>query len=87
MSTQPSTEREYRQGPSLGTVIWGAVVVALAALIVAGRLGWFAVDPGMVAVVLLLVGGLGLVVGGAVAAARGRRGPAGVRSPEERAES
>ena len=85
MSTQPSTEHEYRQGPSLGTVIWGAVVVALAALIVAGRLGWFAVDPGMVAVVLLLVGGLGLVVG-AGAAARGRRGPAGVRSPEERAE-
>ena len=85
MSTQPSTEHEYRQGPSLGTVIWGAVVVALAALIVAGRLGWFAVDPGMVAVVLRRGGGGGGVGGGGVAAARGRRGSAGPGSPEERA--
>jgi hypothetical protein len=82
MSTHPDTQQQYQGGPSVATVVWGAIVVALAALIVAGRLGWLAVDPSVVAVTLLLVAGLGLVVGGAVAAVRGRsRSAAAPRRP------
>lgn len=76
MSSTFGARGEPEQGPSLGTVVWGAVVVAAAALIVASRLGWFTVDPGVAAVALLLLAGLGLVVGGVVAGARNRRRPA-----------
>lgn len=73
MSTNASPQRHGGDAPSVGTIIWGGVVIAVAALIAAGRLGWLSVDPGLVAVVLLLVAGVGLVVGGILAATRGRR--------------
>ncbi|MDR6621000.1 hypothetical protein [Sinomonas atrocyanea] len=77
MSTMSEDPRgQEQQGPSVSTIVWGAVVVVVAALIVAGRLGWFSLDPSVAAVVVLLVAGLGLVAGGVITAAR-RRGPTG----------
>ena len=73
MSTNLSEHSEFKQGPSVGTIVWGAVVVAIAGLLVASRLGWFTVDLGVAAVSLLLLAGLGLVVGGGLAASRSRR--------------
>ncbi|WP_369045100.1 hypothetical protein [Sinomonas sp. P10A9] len=73
MSTNFKAQHEYPRGPSVGTIVWGAVLVVTAALIIAGRVGWLSVDPGVAAVVLLLIAGLGLVVGGALAGARRRR--------------
>lgn len=68
-----STNEIGKHGPSVGTIVWGAVVVAIAGLLVSSRLGWFTVDPGVAAVALLILAGLGLVVGGGLAAARSRR--------------
>lgn len=73
MSANLSEHSEFKQGPSVGTIVWGAVVVAVAGLLVASRLGWFTVDLGVAAVSLLLLAGLGLVVGGSLAATRSRR--------------
>ncbi|AMM33720.1 hypothetical protein SA2016_3055 [Sinomonas atrocyanea] len=74
---QGAREGAPERGPSVSTIVWGAVVVAAAALLVASRLGWFTVDPGVVTVALLLVAGVGLVIGGVVAASRNRRGSGG----------
>ena len=73
MSANASEQSEYKHGPSVGTVVWGAVVVAIAGLLVSSRLGWFTVDLGVAAVSLLLLAGLGLVVGGTLAASRSRK--------------
>ena len=61
------------RGPSVGTIVWGAIVIAIAGLLASSRLGWFTVDPGAAAVALLLIAGLSLVVGGGIAAARSRK--------------
>lgn len=73
MSANASEQSEYKHGPSVGTVVWGAVVVAIAGLLVSSRLGWFTVDLGVAAVSLLLLAGLGLVIGGTLAASRSRK--------------
>ncbi|WP_136610777.1 hypothetical protein [Sinomonas albida] len=73
MSANASEQSEFKHGPSVGTVVWGAVVVAIAGLLVSSRLGWFTVDLGVAAVSLLLLAGLGLVVGGTLAASRSRK--------------
>ena len=70
-----------KQGPRVGTIVWGAVVVAIAGLLVASRLGWFTVDPSVAAVAILILAGLGLVVGGGLAAARSRRAVDGGEPP------
>lgn len=71
MSTQQETRSET-SGPSIGTIVWGAVVIVVGALMLANRLGWFSVDPGYAAAGILLLAGLGLVIGG-IAASRRRR--------------
>ncbi|NUP73777.1 MAG: hypothetical protein HOQ07_03885 [Sinomonas sp.] len=73
MSTNFAEHSELKKGPSVGTVVWGAVVVAIAGLLVVSRLGWFTIDLGVASVALLLLAGLGLVVGGGLAAARSRK--------------
>ncbi|KHL05493.1 hypothetical protein [Sinomonas humi] len=75
-----------KQGPRVGTIVWGAVVVAIAGLLVASRLGWFTVDPALAAVALLILAGLGLVIGGGLAAARSRRAVEGGESSTPEAE-
>jgi hypothetical protein len=66
---------EEKQGPAVGTIVWGAVVIAVGALMLANRLGWLTVDPGFAAAGVLLLAGLGLVIGGLLASRR-KRGPA-----------
>lgn len=70
-----STQQDFRpetSGPSIGTIVWGAVVIVVGALMLANRLGWFSIDPGYAAAGILLLAGLGLVIGG-IAASRRRR--------------
>ncbi|WP_138442197.1 hypothetical protein [Sinomonas susongensis] len=83
MSTNEIGQRGNRQGPRVGTIVWGAVVVVIAGLLVSSRLGWFTVDPGLAAVALLILAGLGLVVGGGLAAARSRRAVDGGQAPAD----
>ncbi|WP_430296444.1 hypothetical protein [Sinomonas sp. B1-1] len=64
-----------KQGPAVGTIVWGAVVIAVGALMLANRLGWLTVDPGFAAAGVLLLAGLGLVIGGLLASRR-RQGTA-----------
>ncbi|MDQ4501799.1 hypothetical protein [Sinomonas sp. ASV322] len=74
-------EQDATRGPSVGTMVWGVVVVAIAGLLLASRLGWFAVDPGVAAVSLLVIAGVGLVVGGTLAGARRRKAVDGAAYP------
>lgn len=65
-------------GPSLATVIWGAIVVVLAVLLIGGRFGWFSiVEPRIAGVALLVLAGLALIVGGVLASMRRRNGTRG----------
>ena len=68
-----STQQDFRpetSGPSIGTIVWGAVVIVVGALMLANRLGWFSIDPGYAAAGILLVAGLALVIGGIAASRR-----------------
>ncbi|WP_369045097.1 hypothetical protein [Sinomonas sp. P10A9] len=68
-----STQQDFRPetyGPSIGTIVWGAVVIVVGAFMLANRLGWFSIDPGYAAAGILLVAGLALVVGGIAASRR-----------------
>jgi hypothetical protein len=61
-------------GPSparVGTVVWGLVVLALAALIIIGQLGIVALNGTYVLIGLMIGAGAALVVGGLLSA-RGR---------------
>lgn len=71
MSTQQDIRPET-SGPSVGTIVWGAVVIVVGALMLANRLGWFSIDPGYAAAAVLLLAGLGLVLGGVLASRRRR---------------
>lgn len=55
----------------VGTIVWGLVVLALAALIIVARLGLVALDWGWVLIGLMIGAGAALVVGGLISA-RGR---------------
>jgi hypothetical protein len=61
-------------GPSparVGTVVWGLVVLALAALIIIGQLGIVALNGTYVLIGLMIGAGAALVIGGLLSA-RGR---------------
>lgn len=84
-----STQQDFRpetSGPSVGTIVWGAVVIVVGALMLANRLGWFSIDPGYAAAGVLLLAGLGLVIGG-IAASRRRRAVADDGAPVAAAEN
>ncbi|MET1066083.1 MAG: hypothetical protein ABWX85_14110 [Arthrobacter sp.] len=55
----------------VGTIVWGLIVVALAALIVISQLGLVALNGTYVAIGLMLGAGATLVIGGLLSA-RGR---------------
>lgn len=76
MGTQEYGAVAEKQGPAVGTIVWGAVVMAVGALVLADRLGWLDVEPGYAAAGVMLLAGLGLVVGGLLAAGRRRRAAA-----------
>jgi hypothetical protein len=65
--------QEPREGfpVRVGTVVWGLVVLALAALIIISRLGIVALDGSYVLIGLMIGAGAALVIGGLLSA-RGR---------------
>lgn len=62
-----------RRGPRVATIVWGFVVVAFGAVVLAGALG-ARVDLGLASIVVLAAAGVTLVVGSIVSGARRRRG-------------
>jgi len=72
---EPAHSTEARHGgPSparVGTVVWGLIVLALAALIIIGQLGIVALNGTYVLIGLMIGAGAALVVGGLLSA-RGR---------------
>jgi len=73
--TEPARSTGARHGgPSparVGTVVWGLIVLALAALIIIGQLGIVALNGTYVLIGLMIGAGAALVVGGLLSA-RGR---------------
>ena len=55
----------------VGTIVWGLIVVALAALIIVSQLGIVALNGTYVAIGLMIGAGAALVIGGLLSA-RGR---------------
>ena len=64
-STEPGGPRAR-----VGTVVWGLIVLALAALIIVSRLGLVALNGTYVLIGLMIGAGAALVVGGLVSARR-----------------
>ena len=64
-------EQQANQPARVGTIVWGLVVLALAALIIVARLGLVALNGTYVLIGLMLGAGAALVVGGLISA-RGR---------------
>ena len=64
---------DQQAGPParVGTIVWGLIVLALAALIIVARLGLVALNGSYVLIGLMLGAGAALVVGGLISA-RGR---------------
>jgi hypothetical protein len=68
--------QEPREGfpVRVGTVVWGLVVLALAALIIISRLGIVALDGSYVLIGLMIGAGAALVIGGLLSARGSARG-------------
>lgn len=64
-----------RRGMRVGTIVWGLVLISLAALLLAVRLTDIRLDAGLVALGLIIGAGTALVVGGLLSAL-GRRNQA-----------
>ncbi len=62
-----------RRGPRISTIVWGFVIAAFGAVVLASAFGAH-VDTGLVAILVLAVAGVTLVVGSIVSGARRRRG-------------
>jgi membrane-associated phospholipid phosphatase len=69
----PATPAEPQESPParVGTVVWGLIVLALAALIIISRLGLVALNGTYVLIGLMIGAGAALVIGGLLSA-RGR---------------
>lgn len=57
-----------REGARVGTVVWGLIVLALAALIIISRLGLVVLNGTYVLIGLMIGAGAALVIGGLVSA-------------------
>lgn len=68
-SAGPEPVEDYP--PRVGTIVWGLIVVALAALIIISQLGIVALNGTYVAIGLMIGAGAALVIGGLLSA-RGR---------------
>jgi hypothetical protein len=75
LPTEPARSTGARHGgrspARVGTVVWGLIVLALAALIIIGQLGIVALNGTYVLIGLMIGAGAALVVGGLLSA-RGR---------------
>ena len=65
------TEPQKDSPARVGTIVWGLIVVALAALIIIAQLGIVALNGTYVAIGLMIGAGAALVIGGLLSA-RGR---------------
>jgi hypothetical protein len=61
------------RGPRVATIVWGFVIVAFGAVVLAAAMG-ARVDMGLAAILVLALAGVTLVVGSIVSGARRRRG-------------
>lgn len=66
-----ATEPPQNSPARVGTIVWGLIVVALAALIIISQLGLVALNGTYVAIGLMIGAGAALVIGGLLSA-RGR---------------
>ncbi|KQN94961.1 hypothetical protein [Arthrobacter sp. Leaf69] len=66
-----SPEPQEDSPARVGTIVWGLIVVALAALIIVSQLGLVALNGTYVAIGLMIGAGAALVIGGLLSA-RGR---------------
>lgn len=57
----------------IGTVVWGLIVLALAALLLVSTLGWVVLNGTYVLIGLMIGAGAALVIGGLLAARRGSK--------------
>ncbi|MCT9869343.1 hypothetical protein [Paenarthrobacter aurescens] len=64
---------EEPQQARIGTVVWGLIVIALAALIVISTLGWVTLNGTYVLIGLMIGAGAALVVGGLLSARKGSK--------------
>ncbi|WAH96061.1 hypothetical protein [Arthrobacter sp. MMS18-M83] len=73
--TGPSASEPVAQaaGARVGTVVWGLIVLALAALIIISKLGLVALNGNYVLIGLMIGAGAALVIGG-ILSARSRKG-------------
>ncbi|KIS26675.1 hypothetical protein TV39_15530 [Arthrobacter sp. SPG23] len=73
-ATEPSRSAGARHGGQsparVGTVVWGLIVLALAALIIIGQLGIVVLNGTYVLIGLMIGAGAALVVGGLLSARR-----------------
>ncbi|MDR6987775.1 hypothetical protein J2Y66_002273 [Paenarthrobacter nitroguajacolicus] len=67
------TEDDEPRQARIGTVVWGLIVMALAALIVISTLGWVTLNGTYVLIGLMIGAGAALVVGGLLSARKGSR--------------
>jgi hypothetical protein len=64
------------QAPTrVGTVVWGLVVLALAALVIVAQLGWVTLNGTYVLIGLMIGAGAALVAGGLLSARKRDNGP------------
>ncbi|MGR0158965.1 hypothetical protein [Paenarthrobacter nitroguajacolicus] len=63
-----SADQDEPQSARIGTVVWGLIVIALAALIVISTLGWVTLNGTYVLIGLMIGAGAALVVGGLLSA-------------------
>ncbi|UXM90600.1 hypothetical protein [Paenarthrobacter sp. JL.01a] len=66
-----NTEDEKPRQARIGTVVWGLIVVALAALIIISTLGWVTLNGTYVLIGLMIGAGAALVVGGLLSTRKG----------------
>ncbi len=67
------TDDDEPQQARIGTVVWGLIVIALAALIVIATLGWVTLNGTYVLIGLMIGAGAALVVGGLLSARKGSK--------------
>ncbi|GAB5078496.1 hypothetical protein [Arthrobacter sp. AD-310] len=64
----PHTDEPGPAPVRVGTVVWGLIVLALAALIIVAQLGWVTLNGTYVLIGLMIGAGAALVVGGLLSA-------------------
>ncbi|MCU1518153.1 MAG: hypothetical protein JWQ75_2874 [Pseudarthrobacter sp.] len=74
-SETPTAERTGDSPARVGTMVWGLVVVALAALIIIAQLGFVTLNGTYVLIGLMIGAGAALVIGGVLSARKRDNGP------------